>query len=55
MAFPQITGQSFPELAPGAKQARFNGNRAQAQRLAGLTDREFVDMAENEHYPQPWL
>jgi len=55
MAFPEITSQSFPELEPGAKQARFDGNRAQAQRLAGFTDREFFDIAENERYPQPWL
>jgi hypothetical protein len=55
MAFPEITAQSSPELEPSAKQTRFNDNRAQAQRLAGFSDREFFDMAENEHYPQPWL
>jgi len=39
MAFPEITGQSFPELEPSAKQARFDDNPAQAQRLTGFTDR----------------
>jgi hypothetical protein len=35
-----------------AKQTRFDDNLALAQRFAGFFDREFFDIAENEHHSQ---